>query len=253
MKSLLNPIPRDISLLAKLSYRQKKIMATSIPTRVFGGVTVPDTPLINKTLEFARLHSSDAAYNHIQRSWLFGFIISDKMPSIQNRDVEIHSVSAILHDLGWDPTGELVSSDKRFEVDGAYAAREFLRKEAPGWDKHRLQLVWDSIALHTIGTIVFHKEPEVQACAYGIWADFQGPDRVPGGLLTLEEYEEVVKVLPRLGLMKELKEVMCNLCRTKPETTYDNTVGEWGDKYVEEYSREGKLTADLLETCDLDR
>lgn len=75
---------------------------------------------------------------------------------------------------------------------------------------------------------------------------------------------------PRLGLMKDLKENMCSLCVTKPETTYDNTVGEWGDRYVaypcplveggptdtvryvEGYSRKGKLTQDLLETCNLD-
>jgi hypothetical protein len=45
----------------------------------------------------------------------------------------------LMHDIGWDPIGELVSKDRRFEVDGADAARNFLRKEAPDWDKHRLQ------------------------------------------------------------------------------------------------------------------
>jgi len=43
------------------------------------------------------------------------------------------------------------------------------------------------LALHTTGTIVFYKEPEVQAVAYGIWADFQGPDRIDGNLLTWDE------------------------------------------------------------------
>lgn len=52
--------------------------------------------------------------------------------------------------------------------------------------------------------------------------------------------------------MKGLKANMCLLCETKPQTTYDSTVGEWGDKYVEGYSRKGKLTQDLLETCNLD-
>jgi len=47
---------------------------------------------------------------------------------------------------------------------------------------------------------------------------------------------------------------MLHLCLNKPETTYDNTVGEWGDKYLveEEYSSKGKLTQDLLATCNLD-
>ncbi|OJJ45088.1 hypothetical protein ASPZODRAFT_675904 [Penicilliopsis zonata CBS 506.65] len=223
-------------------------------TQVLAGVTVPDTPLITKALEFTRAHSTDYAYNHIVRSFLFGFIIAGKIPELQGRDLEVHAVAAIMHDLGWDPTGELISKDRRFEVDGADAAREFLRREgaAAEWDKHRLQLVWDAIALHTIGSIVFHKEAEVQACSFGIWADFQGPDRVPGGLLTWDEYNRVVAEYPRLQLMKGLKEVMCHLCVTKPETTYDNTVGEWGDKYVESYSRKGKLTQDLLDTCNLD-
>lgn len=54
--------------------------------------------------------------------------------------------------------------------------------------------------------------------------------------------------------MKDLKDNMCKLCVDKPQTTYDNTVGEWGDRYIEDskYSRKGKLTQDLLETCNLD-
>ena len=45
----------------------------------------------------------------------------------------------------------MTSNDKQFEVDGAIAAREFLLREGnpEEWDKHRIQLVWDSIAFHT--------------------------------------------------------------------------------------------------------
>lgn len=159
---------------------------------------VPDTPLVTKAITFAREHSSDSTYNHVLRSVLFGFVIADKV--LPNRDREAHAIAAILHDLGFPighpPHSTLISIDKRFEVDGANAARDFLKREAlPGeWGKHRLQLVWDAIALHTIGSIVFEKEPEVQACAYGIWADFQGPDRVSNGLLSWDEYNPIVKV-----------------------------------------------------------
>ena len=54
--------------------------------------------------------------------------------------------------------------------------------------------------------------------------------------------------------MKELKDNMLHLCKTKPQTTYDNTVGEWGDRYLptDEYNRKPNLTQNLLETCDLD-
>ena len=170
----------------------------ALPTKVLAGVTVPDTPLITKSLEFVRAHSTDDTYNHIVRSLLFGFIIADKVIPI--RDREAHALAAIMHDLGFPighpPHSEIISKDKRFEVDGAHAARDFLRREgeAAQWDKHRLQLVWDAIALHTIGSIVFEKEPEVAACAFGIWADFQGPDRIQGNPLTWDEYNAVVKV-----------------------------------------------------------
>ncbi|OCT52468.1 metal dependent phosphohydrolase [Cladophialophora carrionii] len=230
--------------------------STSLPTKVLAGVTVPDTPLISKALDYTRQYSTPDTYNHIVRSFLLGFIIADKV--LPDRDREAHALAAIMHDLGFPlghpPNSDIITTDKRFEVDGANAARRFLQREAPAeeWDKHRLQLVWDSIALHTIGSIVFEKEAEVQACSYGIWADFQGPDRVPGGLLTWDEYNAVVKEYPRLDLMKGLKANMCHLCELKPQTTYDNTVGEWGDRYVEGYSRKGKLTQDLLETCNLD-
>ncbi|EJD45400.1 hypothetical protein AURDEDRAFT_64606 [Auricularia subglabra TFB-10046 SS5] len=231
---------------------------SSVPTRNIAGIPVADTPLVRAALAFARERmTTDWGYNHVVRSWLFASLIVAKLPREQfgAADLEVVSIAALLHDLGFElGDTELVSSDKRFEVDGANAARAFLAREAPdGWAGRKTQLVWDAIALHTIGSIVFHKEPEVAACAFGIWADFQGPDRtVPPGLLSWEEYDRVVKEFPRHGLMAGLKGVMCGLCKTKPETTYDNTVGDWGDMFVEGYDRAGKLTRDLLLTCDLD-
>jgi len=52
--------------------------------------------------------------------------------------------------------------------------------------------------------------------------------------------------------MKGLKEVMLHLCHTKPETTYDNVAGEWGDRFSKTYDRKGKLAGDRLMACDLD-
>jgi len=127
----------------------------SLPTRTLAGVEVPDTPLITKALALCRKHLNDIAFNHSLRTWLWVTIIASKTPELQGRDSEVHAVAAILHDLGWDETGELVTQDKRFEVDGANAAREFLRKEANDWDKDRLQLVWDAIALHTTTSIAY--------------------------------------------------------------------------------------------------
>lgn len=158
-----------------------------------------------------------------------------------------------MHDLGWDTTGQLISKDKRFEVDGANAARDFLKREAAveEWDSHRLQLVWDSIALHTTTSIGLFKESEVVATSYGILADFGGPEHAFGGHLTSEEYKIIVDELPRLGLKEGIRDIMCELCRTKPESTYDNFVGQFGERYVEGYNLDGKRIIDFIENVTL--
>jgi hypothetical protein len=226
-----------------------------MPTQQFGGITVPKTPAIDAAISYIRSHSDDLTYNHSMRCFLFGFCIASKLPHLQVRDIQVHAVSAILHDLGWDPTGQLVSTDKRFEVDGANAARDFLRglKESGDdtWDERRLQLVWDAIALHTTFSIVQYKEPEVVACWLGIVADFMGPDNSPEGSLTWAEYDGIVKEYPRMKLVTGVKNIFCGLCKTKPETTYDNMVGTFGEKYLDGYTLDGHKAVDMFEGCPL--
>lgn len=67
-----------------------------LPTRVLAGVTVPDTPLITKALDLAKVYSTEYTYNHVVRSLLFGFIIADKLPHTKERDMEAHAVAGIL-------------------------------------------------------------------------------------------------------------------------------------------------------------
>ncbi|MCJ1330264.1 hypothetical protein MMC10_006947 [Thelotrema lepadinum] len=219
-------------------------MSSNVPTRILAGVTVPDTPLVTAAVAFAREHLSDMAFNHVMRSFLFGFCIASKDPDLSTRDLEAHAISAILHDQGWaGKTAPFITKTKRFEVDGADAAREFLRREAPGWDKHRLQLVWDAIALHTTVSICLYKEVEVAACHIGIGADFRGPDHSQGKL-TWEEFDAIIKEFPRLKFADGVTEILCSFCRDKPETTYDNFMASYGERYVEGYSLEGKMLID---------
>lgn len=213
-------------------------MSSNIPTRVLAGVTVPDTPLINAAISLARKYLTDMGFNHVMRSFLFGFCISSKDPRQEKRDIEVHAISAILHDMGWALSSELVSKDKRFEVDGANVARQFLESEAPDWDHHRVQLVWDAIALHTTRSICMYKEVEVAACGTGILADFAGP-LGSNGAMSWEEYDAIVKEYPRLNMADGVVEILCQICHQKPETTYDNLVGEVGVAFVEGYSAKG--------------
>jgi hypothetical protein len=67
--------------------------------------------------------------------------------------------------------------DKIFEVDGAMAAKELLEKEGGRrWDKQRIQLVWDAIALHTNADIAKYKQIEVVLTAAGTATELFGPE-----------------------------------------------------------------------------
>ncbi|KAI4086435.1 MAG: hypothetical protein LQ339_009039 [Xanthoria mediterranea] len=215
---------------------------STLPTRLYGGVTVPNTPLITSALAFSKAHSTPTLHNHMIRSWLLGFLIADKVPHLQSRDREAHSIAALLHDVGLDPTHGLISEDKCFEVDSANAALAFLSQQeekeqagAVAWDRYRKQLVWDAIALHASIHIALHKkEPEVVATAMGIGADLMGPEEpMFKDLLPREEYETVVAAVPRLGIKTEFAEAMCELCRRKPQACVGSVAERWGERYVE--------------------
>jgi len=219
-------------------------MSWPFPTRQLAGIAIPDTPLVDAAIKLAREHSNDVTYNHLMRSMLLGVRVAQKLLSSQNFDFEALAVSLILHDLGWDCQGVFISKDKRFEVDGANAARDFLGREAPDWNRHRVQLVWDSIALHTTWTINMFKEAEVRGCGQGVRADFVGPEGLPAGDLTWDEYNAVVKEFPRLDFIDSATAVFCGFCKTKPETTYDNFQSHFGMEYVEGYNMVGYRATD---------
>jgi hypothetical protein len=147
-------------------------------------------------------------------------------------DIELVVYSNIMHDLGWSQDHTFISKDKRFEVDSADLAQAYVEEHnhSEQWDKHRVQLMWDAIALHATPSFAQHKEPEVIIAHYGVMADFFGP-ALPGGLITVEEYKEVVQAFPRVGFRAQFLEIMCGLCAFKPATTYDNFVGDYGVEF----------------------
>lgn len=203
-------------------------MATFISETTIAGITVVDTPIVQAAQKYARAHLNDMGFNHVMRSWIFGVVVYTKLRgkgAISKIDLEVHALSALLHDLGWDITGELISEDKRFEVDGAEAACDWIKEEqksgrAEHWDDYRLRLVWDAIALHTTPSIALYKEQVIKICALGIAADFRGPELDKNDTISEEVFDAVNKQFPRLNLADGIREILCGFCRTKPETTY---------------------------------
>jgi hypothetical protein len=155
-------------------------------------------------------------------------------------DIELIVYSNIMHDLGWSQDHSFISKDKRFEVDSADLAREYLEEHNPGeWDKHRVQLMWDAIALHATPSFAQHKQAEVMVAHFGVMADFFGPN-FPGGAITVDEYKEILTAFPRIGFRDQFLEIMCGLCAYKPETTYDNFVGDFAVEFGVDGKGNGK-------------
>ena len=205
--------------------------SSPFPSFPVSQIAIPSNKLINAAHAYAKQHITECALNHCLRGVAFTLIIMRKLPPLAAADLDTEAIvlSVLLHDLGWATDKSLLSNDKRFEVDGANMAREFVKSHGGGWDRHRLQLLWDAIALHTTPSIAHHKEPEVLATQLGVMADFFGPNLpLPGQLITVEEYKEVVTAFPRLGFKDELVKTMCGLCRDKKETTFDNFVADFG-------------------------
>lgn len=90
------------------------------------------------------------------------------------------------------------------------------------------------------------KETEVRSCAIGILTDFSGPETSIGGVLTREGWNRILKEFPRDRFKDGVREALCHICRTKPETTYDNWVADFGTKYIDGYVR-GPQAIDILE------
>ncbi|KAH8200687.1 hypothetical protein TruAng_005151 [Truncatella angustata] len=205
------------------------------PTRSIAGVSLIDTPLVRAAhdLAYQQYGAQPFIYGHVMRSWLFGALLLSHNGSLASRvDREVHAVAVLLHDLGWVRGSPFVSPDKRFEVDGAEAAREFVRNftaasaSAEGvavdyadWssdESRKLQLVWDAIALHTQKSIAAYKEPVVAATCNGIMMEFFGPSYG----VEQAEYDAVLAAFPADDFLPRTNETFIWLAETKPETTY---------------------------------
>ena len=193
---------------------------------VFAGIKVTDTSLVRDAIDLARSSSEPYLFNHVMRSWLFGILLSEGAELAP--DPELLAVSAILHDLGL--TDRYTAAD-RFEVDGANAARAFLKDR--GISTQQIQVVWDAIALHTTPSIALHKEPEVAMTHSGIAVDVIGVglDRIQQ-----DKQRAVLTEFPRLAFKNQFKECLYNVVRRKPAASFDNFLRDFGSQYVEGFT-----------------
>jgi hypothetical protein len=183
-------------------------------TLVVEGIGIPDSKLARDITEFVRDTESPLLFHHSSRVYYFGALTGKRRAL--SCDPELLYAGAMFHDLGLTPRHS--SKQERFEVDGANAAREFLRSHRiPDSD---IDQVWTSIALHTTPGIPQHMHPVVALVTAGVEMDVLG--------LAYREYgdaerDAVVRAHPRSVHFKEdIIQAFYDGIKHKPETTFGN-------------------------------
>ena len=199
--------------------------ADILDARQIAGVSVPDSPLITEVLEYAQTLYEPYLFNHAMRSWLFAAKIG-QLKGI-DYDLEVVAVGTILHDIGLSAG---VSGSNRFEVNGAAAALSFVKER--GLSNRRAQLMWDLVALNSTPSIALHKEAEVALGTMGIGLDYGGFgfELIPSADMT-----EILGAFPRLKMKDKFAETCCRLVAAKPETSSDNFLRDFGERFVPGY------------------
>ncbi len=193
--------------------------------RMLAGISVPDTQLVQRALDYARRECEPYLFNHVVRSWLF----AERIGQLRNidHDAEVVAVGTLLHDL---TLNQRFNGPRRFEIEGADLARVFARQG--GVDERRAQLIWDSVALNSTPSIGLYKEAEVALCTAGICLDVVG---LQYEIIPATEIASIVREFPRLDMKRRMTRCFCHIAETRPETTYDNFVRDFGERYVAGY------------------
>ena len=178
------------------------------------GIRVPDSKLANEITEFIRDTEPTLLFNHSSRVFYFGALAGLRRGL--KFDAELLYAGAMFHDIGLVPA---YSSDAdRFEVDGANAARDFLRRHKVS--EQGVKRVWTAIALHTTPGIPQYMHPVVALVTAGVEMDVLGIDYSG---FTDSDRNAVVQEFPRTPHFKEdILQAFYDGIKHKPETTFGN-------------------------------
>jgi hypothetical protein len=170
------------------------------------GITIPDSKMAREITELVRDTENSLLFNHSSRVYYFS-AATGKRKGL-TFDPELLYVSAMFHDMGLTPKHS--SATDRFEVDGANAAREFLRQHnIPQQD---IDTVWTSIALHTTPGIPQYMHPVVALLTNGVEMDVLG---IAYSEFSDADRRAIVAAYPRTGTLKKTS--------SRPFTTASST------------------------------
>ena len=177
-------------------------------------IGVPDSKLAREITELVRDTESPLLFHHSSRVYYWGALAGRRR--VLRFDPELLYAGAMFHDMGL--THQHSSANERFEVDGANAARRFLRGQ--GIAQQDIDTVWTAIALHTTPGIPQHMHPVVALVTAGVEMDVLG---VAHSEYSDAERAAVVHAHPRTAHFKEdIIQAFYDGIKHKPQTTFGN-------------------------------
>jgi HD superfamily phosphodiesterase len=189
-------------------------MSLAVERVSIDGVAIPDSKLAREITEVVRDTVTPLLFNHSSRVYHFAALAGQRRGLKFDR--ELLYAGAMFHDMGLMPRHS--TPNERFEVDGANAARDFLRGH--GISEGEIDTVWTAIALHTTPGVPQHMHPVIALVTAGVEMDVLG--------LAYSEYsdaerEAIVKAHPRTEHFKEdIIQAFYDGIKHKPDTTFGN-------------------------------
>lgn len=183
-------------------------------TDILDHAHIPDSKLARAITEFIRDTETELLFNHSSRVYHFGALAGVHRGLTFDR--ELLYAGAMFHDIGLMPGHS--GKTERFEVDGAHAARDFLKSH--GVPEADVYTVWTAIALHTTPGVPVHMHPVVALVTAGVEMDVLG---LTYGEYSTAEREAVVTAFARTNRFKEdIIQAFYDGIKHKPDTTFGN-------------------------------
>lgn len=195
---------------------------------IVADIAIPNTALVREVTDFIRDTEDDLLFHHSRRVFLFGALQGRRRGL--HPDPELLYTGAMFHDIGL--TADYRDSTLRFEVDGANAAREFLRRR--GIDETSAGRVWLGIALHTTPGVPEFLEPEIALVTAGVETDVLG---IGLDRLSAAEIAAVTAAHPRPDFKNNILHAFAEGNRHRPSTTFGNVNADVLARYDSDFVR----------------
>jgi hypothetical protein len=143
------------------------VRAKLIGMTTVANIRIPDSVLAREAETLLCDISPSFLVGHCRRTYVFGSLAAAGAGLKVNE--ELAYIASLLHDLG---LVEKYVTERRFEVDGAEAARDWALSRGLSPDDART--IWDAIALHTSRGIADLRTPECAVVHWGAGVDVAG-------------------------------------------------------------------------------